>query len=131
MDSLEGRNNQNSFSGPNGSYGWSNEVYFNVDFPGDWSFRYGADYGYGGGLYVDGQALDERWDDDLWWGLNFNHPDVLSGTITLDTGLHHLETIGFEGCCDGPINIQYQRPCLLYTSPSPRDGLLSRMPSSA
>ena len=24
-----------------------------------------------------------------------------------------------------------QMPCLLYTSPSPRDGLLSRMPSSA
>ena len=24
-----------------------------------------------------------------------------------------------------------QRACLLYTSPSPRDGLLSRMPSSA
>ena len=27
----------------------------------------------------------------------------------------------------GPMN----DPCLLYTSPSPRDGLLSRMPSSA
>ena len=26
---------------------------------------------------------------------------------------------------------QYYRICLLYTSPSPRDGLLSRMPSSA
>ena len=25
----------------------------------------------------------------------------------------------------------YTAPCLLYTSPSPRDGLLSRMPSSA
>ena len=25
----------------------------------------------------------------------------------------------------------YLSPCLLYTSPSPRDGLLSRMPSSA
>ena len=24
-----------------------------------------------------------------------------------------------------------EQPCLLYTSPSPRDGLLSRMPSSA
>ena len=24
-----------------------------------------------------------------------------------------------------------RKPCLLYTSPSPRDGLLSRMPSSA
>ena len=29
-------------------------------------------------------------------------------------------------------NLYYEvRPCLLYTSPSPRDGLLSRMPSSA
>ena len=28
-------------------------------------------------------------------------------------------------------NITYMRTCLLYTSPSPRDGLLSRMPSSA
>ena len=27
--------------------------------------------------------------------------------------------------------IKEQRTCLLYTSPSPRDGLLSRMPSSA
>ena len=25
----------------------------------------------------------------------------------------------------------FPKPCLLYTSPSPRDGLLSRMPSSA
>ena len=27
--------------------------------------------------------------------------------------------------------VTYLGPCLLYTSPSPRDGLLSRMPSSA
>ena len=27
--------------------------------------------------------------------------------------------------------IYYSHDCLLYTSPSPRDGLLSRMPSSA
>ena len=29
------------------------------------------------------------------------------------------------------LNITYHLICLLYTSPSPRDGLLSRMPSSA
>ena len=29
------------------------------------------------------------------------------------------------------VNVARQIPCLLYTSPSPRDGLLSRMPSSA
>ena len=27
--------------------------------------------------------------------------------------------------------VRLEKPCLLYTSPSPRDGLLSRMPSSA
>ena len=27
--------------------------------------------------------------------------------------------------------LESEFPCLLYTSPSPRDGLLSRMPSSA
>ena len=35
---------------------------------------------------------------------------------------------GFEA---GFENDQYTKACLLYTSPSPRDGLLSRMPSSA
>ena len=29
------------------------------------------------------------------------------------------------------LNVDHAKNCLLYTSPSPRDGLLSRMPSSA
>ena len=38
-----------------------------------------------------------------------------------------------EGLIDTPKRVvnAYQECCLLYTSPSPRDGLLSRMPSSA
>ena len=32
---------------------------------------------------------------------------------------------------DQLIQLKQRHPCLLYTSPSPRDGLLSRMPSSA
>ena len=31
----------------------------------------------------------------------------------------------------GGVNIKQQKACLLYTSPSPRDATLSRMPSSA
>ena len=38
--------------------------------------------------------------------------------------LSHLRTTS-------PPSYNPSRPCLLYTSPSPRDGLLSRMPSSA
>src|SRR5664279_1039242 len=34
-------------------------------------------------------------------------------------------------CTTGIDNVGLLSPCLLYTSPSPRDGLLSRMPSSA
>ena len=37
----------------------------------------------------------------------------------------------FYGPYDIYIILRFHGPCLLYTSPSPRDGLLSRMPSSA
>ena len=40
-----------------------------------------------------------------------------------------------QSLTDTPGNYPWEHPplytCLLYTSPSPRDGLLSRMPSSA
>ena len=42
---------------------------------------------------------------------------------------------GFKALSQGKVDIppigEMLFPCLLYTSPSPRDGLLSRMPSSA
>ena len=37
----------------------------------------------------------------------------------------------FVGAGPGAPDLVSVRGCLLYTSPSPRDGLLSRMPSSA
>ena len=53
--------------------------------------------------------------------------------INLITAVPSIET--FENIKKGKyevsrLNERYQN-CLLYTSPSPRDGLLSRMPSSA
>ena len=38
---------------------------------------------------------------------------------------------GVGGVGKGGRKLSYVATCLLYTSPSPRDGLLSRMPSSA
>ena len=47
----------------------------------------------------------------------------------------HFEAASADGAACGHASAQGKRPsmedCLLYTSPSPRDGLLSRMPSSA
>ena len=51
-----------------------------------------------------------------WWG-TFYGPIGPDPQQTLRTGLEYLK--------------QQPKDCLLYTSPSPRDGLLSRMPSSA
>ena len=51
--------------------------------------------------------------------------DVIWGNVT---------QVGEQGGClarSAVIAANYSESCLLYTSPSPRDGLLSRMPSSA
>ena len=59
--------------------------------------------------------------DDLGWtksgaGVGYN-----TTVPYLDTGAAHQPAA----------NSHHHKACLLYTSPSPRDGLLSRMPSSA
>ena len=53
-------------------------------------------------------------------------------TLCLDSGLQ-MSGVLQNYSANGEIvdYVKFQGPCLLYTSPSPRDGLLSRMPSSA
>ena len=53
-------------------------------------------------------------------GINSEQIHVLSKKVA-DVEEHHLHEV----------NSLMEQDCLLYTSPSPRDGLLSRMPSSA
>ena len=43
----------------------------------------------------------------------------------------NANAFGFEQCLIKSGEVEPVRPCLLYTSPSPRDATLSRMPSSA
>ena len=49
--------------------------------------------------------------------------------IIRDDVKHIMETLGLDLSDDSLMGTP--NSCLLYTSPSPRDGLLSRMPSSA
>ena len=58
----------------------------------------------------------------------------LTASLNLPHGGEQVKATvkGRKRDADGrPIGRQHPNACLLYTSPSPRDGLLSRMPSSA
>jgi len=101
------------------NFGAFSESYFEANETGTWQFRYGADFGRGGGLYVDGDILEEQWTDDLWWALNWgtwtgtgssNDNEILRGSIYLTAGYHKLEVLGFEGGNDGGITVQFKRP---------------------
>ena len=110
--SVSGLNNR-ALGGTNGNYGWCVSAIVNVTpaTAGVWGFRYGADFGRGGHLYVSGQALEEDWNDDLWWAGNYaNADETLQGSINLSPGWHRYEALGFEGCCDGATGFQAQAP---------------------
>ena len=61
-----------------------------------------------------------------------SHPDTGCSTMNYLAGISSVDAIDAH-----TVKITFAEPkpfpysCLLYTSPSPRDGLLSRMPSSA
>ena len=58
------------------------------------------------------------------------HGKVISPTLTYSDHLQYAEKLGVA-VHRVPLRDDMAIDCLLYTSPSPRDGLLSRMPSSA
>ncbi len=110
--SVSGLNNR-ALGGTNGNYGWciSAMVEVTPTREGIWGFRYGADFGHGGHLYVRETELEEQWNDDLWWAQNFgNTAETLEGDIYLEAGWHRYEALGFEGCCDGPVGWQARAP---------------------
>lgn len=115
LNSYTNVNNTGTFGPPNrnSDIGLYAEAFFEVTpaEAGVWQFRYGADFGYGGGLYVDDVALDEKWNTDLWWNYNWNNTaETLAGSINLGAGYHSIRIIGFEGCCDGGLTVQFMRP---------------------
>jgi hypothetical protein len=108
-------NNRSVFGPPNRTedIGLSAESFFEVTpaEAGVWEFRYGADFGRGGGLYVNEVALDEKWNADLWWAYDWNNTsEILQGSINLAPGFHSIRILGFVGCCDGGLTVEFKRP---------------------
>ena len=70
-------------------------------------------------------ALNASWDIEM---LRQDVVELSALDLDLDLEITGFETAEIDLLIDGPTQAVN---CLLYTSPSPRDGLLSRMPSSA
>ena len=84
-------------------------VSFGVATAGDWLFRAGVDFGFGGAMLFDGVAVDFK-GSDMWWEHNYNNPSpYFSATSALAAGNHVLTIVGFEGCCDGGQQVQFMR----------------------
>ena len=81
-------------------------------------------------LHVEPAPPGARNDEDCrdhYWPATSRTPGILVESIRHEEFRHFLAVAYFVGReVDGERIV-----CLLYTSPSPRDGLLSRMPSSA
>ena len=76
------------------------------------------------GLETDTDQFKVGDDTTAWASLGY-------GGIQGPQGIQGIQGIQGETGPQGPQGDQGIQGCLLYTSPSPRDGLLSRMPSSA
>jgi len=74
------------------------------------SFRIGFDWGYGGGMIVDGELVHVVPSNPAtnWWAGNWG---AVNGVFTFPerlftTGRHTVQFVGFEWCCDGNEVIQ-------------------------
>ena len=81
----------------------------------------------------DGSTGTELWAHDTSNASTWRVADINSGTGNSDPGYYMAILVGdtlYFSANDGSSGAELWA-CLLYTSPSPRDATLSRMPSSA
>jgi hypothetical protein len=100
--------NQSLFGAGATNIAFKSTINFGLSAAGTYSFRAGVDFGNGGAVFLDGQAVDLK-TGDLWWAHDYgNTNSVLSvSNKALTAGNHTLTIYGLEGCCDGGQQVQY------------------------
>lgn len=92
------------------SYAFESTIDFGVTAAqaGNWSFRTGVDFGFGGAMFLDGVALGYN-THDMWWGGSYTAANgSLQATALLAAGNHVLKIYGLEACCDGGQQAQFK-----------------------
>jgi hypothetical protein len=100
--------NQSLFGAGATNIAFKSNITFGVSTDGSYSFRAGVDFGNGGAVFLDGQAVAVN-SGEMWWA----HSYVNTGSVfqvsgqSLSAGNHTLTIYGLEGCCDGGQQVQY------------------------
>jgi len=99
-----------NYFGSISSYAFETTINFGVTAAqaGNWNFRTGVDFGYGGAMFLDGVALSFD-TNDMWWGGSYTTSHgSLQGIAALSAGDHVLKIYGLEACCDGTQQAQFK-----------------------
>lgn len=100
--------NQSLFGAGASNIAFKSTINFGLVASGTYSFRAGVDFGNGGAVFLDGQAVDLK-TNDMWWAHSYvNTNSVFSvNDKALSAGNHTLTIYGLEGCCDGGQQVQF------------------------
>ena len=112
-----------SLFGSNSNIAFEYNITFNVAATeaGTWGFRAGVDFGRGGAVFLDGNALGFK-SNDMWWAGSYsNGSQYFSYNSILSAGNHQLSIYGLEGCCDGNQQAQFRIDTGSFTSFSNTD----------
>jgi len=99
-----------NYFGSLSSYAFETTINFGVTGAqaGNWNFRTGVDFAFGGAMFLDGVALTFD-SNDMWWGNNYaTSHGSLQGIAALSAGNHVLKIYGLEACCDGGQQAQFK-----------------------
>eukprot|EP00946_MAST-07B_sp_MAST-7B-sp1_P005000 g5000.t1 len=110
VQSVSLKSNRQCPSGSNRNIASRATIRFSLRQTSKISFRFGADFGIGSAIVLDGNVVSSH-AESLWWGGRWTHPhaDILSVSNTrLERGNHELLVYGLENCCDGSHTYQFK-----------------------
>lgn len=108
LNSYDIVSNQSLFGAANSNIAYKSDIVFGLASPGSYSFRAGVDFGKGGAVFLDGQAVAFN-SNDMWWGHSYSNTGAIFqvDNKSLAAGKHTLTIYGLEGCCDGGQQVQF------------------------
>ena len=108
LSSYDNVSNNGIFGAGSTNIAFKSTITFGVSSAGSYAFRAGVDFGNGGAVFLDGQAVAIN-QNDMWWNGSYGTPNgsFNIASTALSAGNHTLTIYGLEGCCDGGQQVQY------------------------